>query len=184
MHRNLVAKWSSHILQYSELSQAVFTTIPHHCLHTQYTFFHNTHATSPFLWGQQTFCTEIAHCFHGPSGVLLVGPYLVEHSSSSSATAHHWHSNSSSVYSRRHCLCDCHRTCLSHSSLLFVHFEVSVYYYTKHASQFWALHTLFNHNHMASLFNGCKRRITRRDKRLIILTQHMYSWLVRNNVPV
>ena len=87
MHRNLVAKWSSHILQYSELSQAVFTTIPHHCLHTQYTFFHNTHATSPFLWGQQTFCTEIAHCFHGPSGVLLVGPYLVEHSSSSSATA-------------------------------------------------------------------------------------------------
>ena len=97
---------------------------------------------------------------------------------------HHWHSNSSSVYSRRHCLCDCHRTCLSHSSLLFVHFEVSVYYYTKHASQFWALHTLFNHNHMASLFNGCKRRITRRDKRLIILTQHMYSWLVRNNVPV
>jgi len=42
--------------------------------------------TPPFLWGQQTFHTEIAHCFHGPSGVLLVGPYLVEHSSSS-ATA-------------------------------------------------------------------------------------------------
>ena len=42
---------------------------------------------------------------------------------------HHWHSNSSSVCSRRHCLRDCHRTRLSDSSLLFVHFEVSVYYY-------------------------------------------------------
>ena len=42
---------------------------------------------------------------------------------------HHWHSNSSSVCSRRHCLCDCHRTRLSDSSLLFVRFEVSVYYY-------------------------------------------------------
>jgi len=44
-------------------------------------------STTPlFLWGQQTSHTEIAHCFHRPSGVLLVGPYLVEHSSSS-ATA-------------------------------------------------------------------------------------------------
>jgi len=44
-------------------------------------------ATTPsFLWGQQTFCTEIAHCFHGPSGVLFIRSYLVEHSSSS-ATA-------------------------------------------------------------------------------------------------
>ena len=42
---------------------------------------------------------------------------------------HHWHSNSSSVCSRRHCLRDCHRTRLSDSSLLFVRFEVSVYYY-------------------------------------------------------
>ena len=40
--------------------------------------------TPPFLWGQQTFCTEIVHCFPGPSGVLF---YLVDHSSSS-ATAH------------------------------------------------------------------------------------------------
>ena len=43
---------------------------------------------------------------------------------------HHWHSNSSTcVCSRRHCLRDCHRTCLSDSSLLFVHFEVSVIIY-------------------------------------------------------
>jgi len=42
---------------------------------------------------------------------------------------HLWHSNSSSVCSRRHCLRDCHRTRLSDSSLLFVRFEVSVYYY-------------------------------------------------------
>ena len=42
---------------------------------------------------------------------------------------HHWHSNSSSVCSRRHCLRDCHRTRLSDSYLLFVRFEVSVYYY-------------------------------------------------------
>ena len=42
---------------------------------------------------------------------------------------HHWHSNSSSVCSRRHCLRDCHRTRLSDSTLLFVRFEVSVYYY-------------------------------------------------------
>jgi len=41
---------------------------------------------------------------------------------------HHWHSNSSSVCSRRHCLRDCHRT-RRDSSLLFVRFEVSVYYY-------------------------------------------------------
>jgi len=37
---------------------------------------------TPLLWGQQTFCTEIVHCFHGPSGVLFIRPYLVEHSSS------------------------------------------------------------------------------------------------------
>ena len=42
---------------------------------------------------------------------------------------HHWHSNSSSVCSRRHFLRDCHHTHLSDSSLLFVRFEVSVYYY-------------------------------------------------------
>ena len=42
---------------------------------------------------------------------------------------HHWHSNSSSVCSKRHCLRDCHCTRLSDSSLLFVRFEVSVYYY-------------------------------------------------------
>jgi len=42
---------------------------------------------------------------------------------------HHWHSNSSSVCSRRHCLRDCHRKRLSDSSLLFVRFEVSVYCY-------------------------------------------------------
>ena len=42
---------------------------------------------------------------------------------------HHWHSNNSSVCSRRHCLRDCHRTPLSDSSLLFVRFEVSVYCY-------------------------------------------------------
>jgi len=34
----------------------------------------------------KTFCTEIAHCFHGLSSVLFIRPYLVEHSSSS-ATA-------------------------------------------------------------------------------------------------
>ena len=44
-------------------------------------------------------------------------------------STHHWHSNSSSVCSRRHCLRDCQRTRLSDSSLLFVRFEVSVYYY-------------------------------------------------------
>ena len=85
---------------------------------------------TPLLWGQQTFCTEIVHCFHGPSGVLFIRPYLVEHSSSlATALDHHWHSNSSSVCSRRHCLRDCHRTRLSDSSLLFVRFEVAVYYY-------------------------------------------------------
>ena len=41
---------------------------------------------------------------------------------------HHWHSNSSSVCSRRR-LRDCHCTRLSDSSLLIARFEVSVYYY-------------------------------------------------------
>ena len=35
---------------------------------------------------QQTVCTEIVYCFHGPSGVLFIQSDLVEHSSSS-ATA-------------------------------------------------------------------------------------------------
>jgi len=39
--------------------------------------------TPPFLWGQQTFCTKIAHCFHGSSDILFIRSYLVEHSSSS-----------------------------------------------------------------------------------------------------
>jgi len=43
--------------------------------------------------------------------------------------ATNFNTNSSSVCSRRHCLRDCHRTRLSDSSLLFVRFEVSVYYY-------------------------------------------------------
>jgi len=33
-----------------------------------------------------TFCTKIAHCFHGPSDIVFIRSYLVEHSSSS-ATA-------------------------------------------------------------------------------------------------
>jgi len=86
--------------------------------------------TPPFLWGQQTFCTEIAHCFHEPSGVLLVGRYLVEHSSSS-ATALITDTRTVQVFPQgvTVCLRDCHRTRLSDSSLLFVPFEVSVYYY-------------------------------------------------------
>jgi len=78
-----------------------------------------------------------------PSGVLFVRPFLMELSSSSAMAlitdtrtlfqlcygTHHWHSNSSSVCSRRHCLRDCHCTRLSDSCLLFVRFEVSVYYY-------------------------------------------------------
>ena len=49
---------------------------------------------------------------------------------------HHWHSNSSSVCSRRHCLRDCHRMHLSDSSLLFVHFEVPVCYYYYHVVKY------------------------------------------------
>ena len=39
--------------------------------------------TPPLIWGQQNFCTEISNCFHRPLVILLVGPHLVEHSSSS-----------------------------------------------------------------------------------------------------
>ena len=63
------------------------------------------------------------------SGVLFIRSYLVEHSSSS-ATALITDTRTVQVFAqRRHCLRDCHRTRLSDSSLLFVRFEVSVYYY-------------------------------------------------------
>ena len=76
------------------------------------------------------FRSKIAHCFHGSSGVLLVWPYLVEHCSSS-AMVLITDTRTVQVFPQgvTVCLRDCHRTRLSDSSLLFVPFEVSVYYY-------------------------------------------------------
>jgi len=71
------------------------------------------------------FCGMRRNGQYLPPGVVLVRPYLMEHCSSS-ATA--LITDTQTVCSRRHCLRDCHRTHLSDSSL-FVHFEVSVYYY-------------------------------------------------------
>ena len=65
------------------------------------------------------FSYQNCRLFPWATGILLVGPYLVEHVQLGYGT-HHWHSNSSSVCSRRHCLRDCHCMHLSDSSLLFV----------------------------------------------------------------
>jgi len=58
------------------------------------------------------------------------GLYLVEHSSSS-ATALITDTRTVHVFARGVIVCvtACHRTRLSHTSLFFVRFEVSVYYY-------------------------------------------------------
>jgi len=47
---------------------------------------HWTPKLNLLTWRRQTFCTEIVHCFPGPSSILFIRSYLVEHSSSS-ATA-------------------------------------------------------------------------------------------------
>jgi len=88
----------------------------------------------PLLWWQQPFRTEIADCFHGPSGILLVGPYLVEHSSSL-ATALITDTRAVQVFAQGVIVCvivtarALVTVLCSDSSLLFVRFEVSVYYY-------------------------------------------------------